>query len=1265
MPASRRPSLLVAVAAAAALLPVPPAAAADPPRLEPGQIQRAIERARDWLIKQQRPDGSWTAMRASNTNVGATSLVVLALANAGVDADNLNMRRALQWLRTQAADDTYGVALQTMVFAMLSPDADRALIERNAAWLESGQVPQGPTAGAWSYGQQGRGGSGDNSNSQFALLGLHEAARVGVRVQEQTWVRAQQYWVACANADGSWGYTLGNAGGSGSMTCAGIASIWITSEHIGTPDARAARDSVSCCGGGSTPKVLERGLDWLGRRFSVVENPGTPGQTWLYYYLYGLERVGRFTARRYLGEHDWYLEGATMFVNVQDGLTGRFVAPRIEDPIVATSFALLFLAKGRRPVIVTKSRHDPDTDWNRHGHDIAHLVEHVEKRWRKDYPAGLSWHVLHTPSAGLEDFLQAPVFWLSGKVAFELGPDAGPRLRRYLDEGGFIFAEACCPKSGEFDRRFRQLVGEIFPEPEYRLNLLPPEHPAWHAEEIVPPELHRPLLGIDYGCRTCLIYAPPTDARPEDVGMPSLSCLWELGGPSRRALPDAIRTEVDAALAIGTNVLAYATNRSSHPTTSPAPWRSRTRWSAPVTAARTPRRSRSTPFSTRCTTDHGRAARAGSRIRVVAAAREVAGVVEQREDALQRAGHIGPGGRVKHAVHRRHVVRRHDAQPDELGLRPVAGVDLDRQVHELEEDRAGEEGDPQPGDRLERHAQADHEHEQPEAAADVGHADGGVADRHQRESLGVLQRVAGLVGRDPHRRERPVAVDPLREPQHPGPRIVVVGQVPGHGLDLHIPRAGGIEDVAGRRGAREGGRLPGRRGERGVHPPLGPHGQEDGRRDRQHVVGIEVEERHRFVSCRERAGGSARGYSSPASARRSPRMPASMSYAVATPMVPAAGVVAAWLVTAAAVVAGAAAIPAAAGGPADATGAADPVSLCRRIDAVLAHARDARLLDGDVQGAWQVVHGILAFGPDLPLAHDGAVTSALDHLLGGGRVTGWILRPGTVGVLAVVEEGSTMGQGHPDQWLGYLSQCGVGPDGPGGLPLSTPLVVAGRRHTLADLLAQARHDLRPGQEATWTLMAVAAYLPPDATWTSGDGTRWDVERLVRMEAEADIFGAACGGAHRLYGLAAALAARRRAGLPIEPGSGWAEAEAVLEDAIDRARRFQQADGCFSIHSFERPGTSPDVGARLGATGHVFEVLALALDDQRLAEPWVTRAAERLTTLLERTADVDLECGGLYHAAHGLALYRRRICPPDAPRAAPVGGGEGLLPPPGR
>jgi hypothetical protein len=318
----------------------------------------------------------------------------------------------------------------------------------------------------------------------------------------------------------------------------------------------------------------------------------------------------------------------------------------------------------------------------------------------------------------------------------------------------------------------------------------------------------------------------------------------------------------------------------------------------------------------------------------------------------------------------------------------------------------------------------------------------------------------------------------------------------------------------------------------------------------------------------------------------------------------------------------------------------DRRALCTRIDAALAHARDGRRLDASVHGAWQVVHGILAFGQDLPLTHDGSDSAALDYLLDGGRLTGWNLRAGAHGLIALLEEGSTTGQGHPDQWLGYLSQCGRR-----GIPPDTKLVLGKKTYTVNDLLTQAQADIRPGQEATWTLMALSAYLPPDATWTAGDGSRWSTERVVEMEADDDIFTSACGGVHRLYGLVVAVKKHLTATgrTPDQLSGGWASAQDVIDECIDRARRFQQVDGSFSIHSFERPGTSADVFAKLSATGHIFEVLTVALDDERLAEPWVTRAADRLVALLEQTSDVDVECGALYHAVHGLLLYRDRVC----------------------
>lgn len=307
-------------------------------------------------------------------------------------------------------------------------------------------------------------------------------------------------------------------------------------------------------------------LRWLGRNFSVARNPGLRGSTWLLYYLYGTERVGRLTARRFFysakGEpRDWYREGAKWLVQNQDGLSGfwKGVGHDESNPLIATSMALLFLSKGRRPVLLAKLNHFPGTDWNEHRSDVDNLTRFVESRWGMN----LTWQAVDLKAATVEDLLQAPVIYLCGKLSPL--PEAASRrrqlarkLRDYLDRGGFLFAEAY-RDGAAFDGGFRQLMTEVFPEPEYRLRLLEPEHPIWYAEEQVDPKQIRPLWGIEFGCRTSVVYAPPD---PPGDPRPSLSCLWELsrGGRGQTFAPE-VQAQIDAALAIGINVLAYATNR--------------------------------------------------------------------------------------------------------------------------------------------------------------------------------------------------------------------------------------------------------------------------------------------------------------------------------------------------------------------------------------------------------------------------------------------------------------------------------------------------------------------------------------------------------------------------------------------------------------------------------------------------------------------------------------------------------------------------------
>ena len=280
----------------------------------------------------------------------------------------------------------------------------------NAAWLQDNQITTGPRHGAWSY----PGGNGDNSNSQFALLALYEAQRVftaahtDIRVEDRTWRLAKAYWEDCQNLDGSWGYYK-PVPGTGSMTCAGITSLIIAGDMVHRADAKAEGDHVQCCAQGDVENDrIERAMDWLGRNFSVSTNPGDSNDLWWLYYLYGVERAGRLTARRFIGGHDWYREGADYLVSQHGHMAAGYWKGRNhaeEEERIGTSFALLFLCKGRRPVLMAKLRHGDGLDWNQHRNDVANLTAYVESKWRFD----MTWQVIELDRASVDNLLQVPV----------------------------------------------------------------------------------------------------------------------------------------------------------------------------------------------------------------------------------------------------------------------------------------------------------------------------------------------------------------------------------------------------------------------------------------------------------------------------------------------------------------------------------------------------------------------------------------------------------------------------------------------------------------------------------------------------------------------------------------------------------------------------------------------------------------------------------------------------------------------------------------
>jgi hypothetical protein len=507
------------------------------------EVERAIRDGVRYLKSQRRDDGSWPDVEGEARS-GTTSLVTLALLTAGEKTDSEAVRKALELLRKLRPEDlrsTYAIGLQTMVFAAADPEQDKLRIAANVEWLERAQIKPGDPVywpGSWTYTDFKRGKHGDNSNSQYALLGLHAASEAGVPVKAEVWTLARNYWERSQKNDGSWAYTPDSPASTASMTCAGVSSLIISGLRRYQGQEFLKGDQIENCGRGGANRNLALGINWLARNFQVGENFGA-GQQWKFYYLYGLERAGRLAGIRYFGPHDWYRLGAEELVHNQDKLNGSWQGALMErDPILSTSFALLFLAKGRAPVLINKLRHLPLNDWNNDPDDVRNLVDVVSRDWK----SLLTWQVVDPENASVQDLLQAPILFFNGHRAPQFAAAARQNIREYVEQGGFLFVDACCGES-EFDQGFRQMIKEIFPEEGYQLRPLPPEHPIWRARHELNPNVH-PLWGIEHGCRTVAIYSPK-----------DLSCYWNQFEHNPK------NTAVDNAIKIGQNVVDYATGR--------------------------------------------------------------------------------------------------------------------------------------------------------------------------------------------------------------------------------------------------------------------------------------------------------------------------------------------------------------------------------------------------------------------------------------------------------------------------------------------------------------------------------------------------------------------------------------------------------------------------------------------------------------------------------------------------------------------------------
>ena len=398
-------------------------------------IDQAVQRGVAHLRSIQGPDGSWNF---SGHAMGATALAGLALLECGVKRDDPAVHRALEYIREGASgsenvpgsSQTYDISLAILFLDRYGNTRDIHLIESLTVRLMGGQNSQG----GWGYTcptinadetqrlrqsvrtgpdnlrdtkkrpavedlpreivrqiQQiqivqpvgNPSGGGDNSNTQFATLGLWVGRRHGLPV-ETSLARIEQRYRATQNPDGGWGYNVGfSVASKDTMTCAGLLGLAaaygyaIEKESLQVvKDPKKQRKQPADL---MKDRNVNAGLLALGTVIGTPLNmdigrqanqgnllnlnptatsvlPGVGKLQVNYYLMWSIERVAMAFELEKISKKDWYRWGVQLILSQQQA-DGSWRGTYGEGGI-DTCFALFFLRRSNLAQDLTTSLHN-------------------------------------------------------------------------------------------------------------------------------------------------------------------------------------------------------------------------------------------------------------------------------------------------------------------------------------------------------------------------------------------------------------------------------------------------------------------------------------------------------------------------------------------------------------------------------------------------------------------------------------------------------------------------------------------------------------------------------------------------------------------------------------------------------------------------------------------------------------------------------------------------------------------------------------------
>lgn len=372
------------------------------------RIEQAIERGVKALRNLQRGDGGIGADGAQD--MGRAALTALTLVECGVPIDDPAITRAGDLVRDRcvSCNRVYQLTLAIMLLDRLADSRDVPFIQAMTVRLLEGQFRDGgwsyctPEVDAAEVqrlkahnqkrselrtGGSGQGKSSppppldpdlesrlkklkelgpgahqgkienttgygvpgvmDNSNTQFAIMGLWAARRHDLPVDSA--LRKVEAYFRATHLQGTWYYSQGNEPhGRASMTCAGLMGLAIGAGVVRDAQLKTAPGGKA---DGKAPALrdplkdplVQAALNYIGEQLGQEAERSAAGGKLDYYFLWSLERVAVTYSLTRIGGRNWHPLGAQLILAHQHPTAGTW--DNRYGPEVDTCFALMFLKR--------------------------------------------------------------------------------------------------------------------------------------------------------------------------------------------------------------------------------------------------------------------------------------------------------------------------------------------------------------------------------------------------------------------------------------------------------------------------------------------------------------------------------------------------------------------------------------------------------------------------------------------------------------------------------------------------------------------------------------------------------------------------------------------------------------------------------------------------------------------------------------------------------------------------------------------------------